>query len=58
MKYIIISVLKEVDSFSYRFSSRKFSSFQNKTPILDIIDKDDKIVDWMVDKVAPLVFNK
>ena len=51
----VATVLQEIEPFKY-VHNRKFKSFKNKKPLLDTMDKDEKIVDWMVEKVAPLIF--
>ena len=52
----IVTVL-ELNPFKF-CDNRKFTSgFKNKKSLLGKIDEDGKIVDWMVEKVAPLIFD-
>ena len=51
----LVTVIRETNSFKH-MPNRKFASFKNKKPLLNTIDKNGKIVDWMVEKAAPLIF--
>ena len=50
----ILPVLQQVDPFILKHS-RKITSIRFKKPLLDAMDKDGKIVEWMVEKTASLV---
>ena len=49
---MVSAVLEEIEAFQYvqnRNFSAASSGFKNKKPMLDVIDKDDKIIEWMVE---------
>ena len=51
----VYTTLKDADSLLHS-SNRKFSHFKCKKQLLNTIDKNGQIINWMVEKIAPMIY--